>query len=140
MGRELLELELLAKNHLRSGLGLGRVAVIAERPAMRADLLLGIEVATIGAGIAQAMALGLAREGCNVVVHGRRPEHADATIAALKELGVETFAVGGDIGTEEGCAQIIAGVQDGPGQVDILYNNAGIMGPMMGLFDFTCPA
>ena len=37
-------------------------------------------------GIGQQIALGLAREGCDVVVHGRRAENAQATIAALEEL------------------------------------------------------
>jgi NAD(P)-dependent dehydrogenase (short-subunit alcohol dehydrogenase family) len=88
-------------------------------------------------GIGQQVALGLAREGCNVIVHGRRPENTQATLEALEELGVETLAVGGDIGTEEGCAQIVRGVEEGPGQVDILYNSAGIMGPITDLFGFT---
>jgi NAD(P)-dependent dehydrogenase (short-subunit alcohol dehydrogenase family) len=88
-------------------------------------------------GVGQQVALALAKEGCNVIVHGRKVENTQATMDMIKDLGVETLAVGGEVDTVEGCAQIIEGVENGPGAVDILYNNAGLTGPYGPLFERT---
>ena len=77
-------------------------------------------------GVGRQIALGLAQQGCNVILHGRELEHAQKTLALVTETGVKTYAVAGDLGTEEGIAAVIRGVQEGPGHVDILYNNAAV--------------
>jgi NAD(P)-dependent dehydrogenase (short-subunit alcohol dehydrogenase family) len=45
----------------------------------------------------------------------------------LEGYEVETSIVAGDIGADMGVSSIIQGVLDGPGYIDILYNNAAIM-------------
>jgi len=78
-------------------------------------------------GIGQQIALGLAAEGCNIVVHARTPEHTQATLALLSSHPVQTLAVAGELGNiteEEAFTQKI--IQD-IGHIDILYNNAAVM-------------
>jgi NAD(P)-dependent dehydrogenase (short-subunit alcohol dehydrogenase family) len=88
-------------------------------------------------GVGQQVALGLAKEGCNVIVHGRNIENTQGTMDLLRGQDVQAIAVSGDVGTEAGCAQIVEGVKSGPGQVDILYNNAAVSGGSGAFFEFT---
>jgi len=80
-------------------------------------------------GIGQQVALGLAQHGCNVVVHARKLASTEATLALLAPTGVETLAAAGDLATADGIAAVVAAVKDGPGHVDILYNNAAVSLP-----------
>ncbi|OIQ00054.1 MAG: short-chain dehydrogenase [Zetaproteobacteria bacterium CG2_30_46_52] len=78
-------------------------------------------------GIGQQIALGLAAEGCNIVVHASTLEHTQTTLALLSSYPVQTLAVAGELGNiaeEEAFTQKI--IQD-IGHIDILYNNAAVM-------------
>lgn len=77
-------------------------------------------------GIGQQIALGLARLGVQVVVHGRTREAAARTLQLLDEVGTPGLVVAGDLGTVEGVEAVIAQVNEAVGGVDILYNNAAI--------------
>jgi 3-oxoacyl-[acyl-carrier protein] reductase len=88
-------------------------------------------------GIGREIALGLARRGCNVIVHAREAAHLHEVLARLAELNVQTHAVSGDLATQEGVRSVIDGVAAGPNQVDILYNNAAIMIPPKSIYENT---
>lgn len=77
-------------------------------------------------GIGQQIAWGLAQRKCNLIVHGRSLENTRETVEKLKGLGVQTFAVAGTLDSPENVEALIRAVKSGPGQVDILYNNAAI--------------
>lgn len=88
-------------------------------------------------GIGQQIAWGLAKRKCNVIVHGRTVEHTEATMNGLKEYGVKAHVVAGELDTKEGIQAIIEGVRQGPGYVDILYNNAAIQSQYKPIWEFT---
>ncbi|MBC7805797.1 MAG: SDR family NAD(P)-dependent oxidoreductase, partial [Akkermansiaceae bacterium] len=75
-------------------------------------------------GIGQQIAVGLAKHGCRVIVHGRQLPNTVETLRLVQEVGVESFAVSGDLGSAAGIAEIISGVNERNVPVDILYNNA----------------
>lgn len=77
-------------------------------------------------GIGQQIALGLARQGCHVIVHGRTLAHTESTLQLLSDLGVQTAAVAGELAEESGVKSVIEGVAKLGHGVDILYNNAAI--------------
>jgi NAD(P)-dependent dehydrogenase (short-subunit alcohol dehydrogenase family) len=77
-------------------------------------------------GIGQQIALGLAQRKCNVIVHGRKIGNTTGTIERLKMFGVQTYAVAADLANPGEIEVLIDQVQDEPGVVDILYNNAAI--------------
>ena len=79
-------------------------------------------------GIGFAIAQGLAEAGATVVVNGRSRGAVDAAMAALATaaVGATIRGVAADLGTAEGCAELIAAEP----QTDILVNNVGIFGPM----------
>ena len=82
-------------------------------------------------GIGRQIAKGLARHGCDIVLHGRSLSHLDATAEEVAGLGVKVFKVAGELDRPEGIDAIVKGVNDGPGHIDILYNNAAIMSAWM---------
>jgi NAD(P)-dependent dehydrogenase (short-subunit alcohol dehydrogenase family) len=88
-------------------------------------------------GIGQQITLGLAQRGCNVVIHGRSLANTEATQNLLADYDVQTYVVAGNLATNEGIQAIIQGVVAGPGQVDILYNNAAIMNRFAPIFEVT---
>ena len=79
------------------------------------------------AGIGFAIALGLVREGAQVIVNGRTQARVDAALASIRQqvpqAKVEGVAL--DLGTAAGCEAIIRRVPT----VDILVNNLGIFEP-----------
>lgn len=84
-------------------------------------------------GLGRALAVGLARAGCAVAVHGRDPrtvERAAAQIAAAAADGhggaprVEPVAF--DVTDAEGVQVGVAAVEEALGPIEILVNNAGM--------------
>lgn len=78
-------------------------------------------------GVGQQIAKGLAAHGCNVIVHGRARGSCDKTIGMLEEFPVKTFAVCGELSDEAKVKDLISQVESLDLDVDILYNNAGLM-------------
>jgi NAD(P)-dependent dehydrogenase (short-subunit alcohol dehydrogenase family) len=79
------------------------------------------------AGIGFAAALGLAREGAEVVVNGRTQARAQAAAARIGEAvpGARIRAVAADLSSAEGCHALVLAVPE----LDILVNNVGIFEP-----------
>ena len=88
-------------------------------------------------GIGQQVARGLAERNCNLVVHGRKPENTAGTLELLSSCGVQVHSVSGDLSSREGVQAVIDGVRSGPGHVDILYNNAGVMSTWKPIWEVT---
>lgn len=88
-------------------------------------------------GIGKAIATALAARGANLILHGREPENLQETLAGLAGMDIQTHIVSGELATQEGIDAVIAGVKAGPGQVDILYNNAAINNVPTPIFEFT---
>lgn len=88
-------------------------------------------------GVGRQIAKGLAERKCNLVVHGRKAANTDATVEMLSGSGVQVHRVSGDLSTNEGVQSVIDGVRAGPGHVDILYNNAGVMSTWKPIWEVT---
>ena len=80
-------------------------------------------------GVGRQISLGLARAGCNVVLHSRLLESTATLAAELHELGVQTHQVAAELSdAAEVTSMLESLLQSGP-EIDILYNNAAIMTP-----------
>ena len=88
-----------------------------------------------GRGIGQAIALGLARAGADVVLLGR-PGSSEATAAAIREQGGTVEVVDLDV-SDLDAVERVGGELVGSRQVDVLVNNAGIT--EVGAFVRTAP-
>jgi len=88
-----------------------------------------------GSGIGRAVALGLLRAGYQVALAGRRADALDATVHAAEGRGADLLPVVTDISDAESVARLFAAVAERYGRLDLLFNNAGIGSPAIGLED-----
>jgi len=78
-----------------------------------------------GRGIGRAIALALAREGCQVAVADILPRSAESVAGEVEALGVKALAVPVDLTRGDEVRQAVADVLGQFGQLDILVNNVG---------------
>jgi NAD(P)-dependent dehydrogenase (short-subunit alcohol dehydrogenase family) len=76
------------------------------------------------AGIGWAIAAGLAAEGAEVILNGRTEARVEAALRRLRERQprARVGGIAADLGTAEGCAQLVRQLP----AVDVLVNNLGI--------------
>ncbi len=78
-------------------------------------------------GIGRATTLRLAEAGAHVIVNYlERDDEAAEVVDAARELGVEAFAVQGDVAASEDAAALAEIATHGFGHLDLLVANAGI--------------
>ena len=80
-------------------------------------------------GIGQQIALGLAAQGCHLILHGRTAQSCEDTLNLLKDHKISVFTVYGELSKEEEVHAVIQQVRALDVPVGILYNNAAIMSP-----------
>lgn len=79
-------------------------------------------------GTGAASAKTLAREGVHVIVHGRNRDRAEAVAAEIQAEGGKAAVVIGDLSTTDVAQQVAADALQSFGGIDILINNAGLIG------------
>ncbi len=80
-----------------------------------------------GSGIGKGIAAGLAAEGAQVVIAGRRAEVLNQTVREFTESGFKAIAIPTDITDEAQVIALFAGAAERFQRVDILVNNAGVV-------------
>jgi 3-oxoacyl-[acyl-carrier protein] reductase len=77
-------------------------------------------------GIGRAVAVGLAEQGCRVVVHYNRSEgEAREVVEGISASGGQAMLVGGDVADAGEVRRMVGEIEDRYGRLDILVNNAG---------------
>ncbi len=74
------------------------------------------------AGIGYAIALQLAREGAEVIVHGRNAERGTKAVKDIENAGGKARFVAADLSDPDNVRQLA----EQAGEVDVLVNNAGV--------------
>ncbi|MDD5301851.1 MAG: SDR family NAD(P)-dependent oxidoreductase [Elusimicrobia bacterium] len=82
-----------------------------------------------GQGIGRAAALAFAEEGARIAICGRNPENLGAVAAELRALGAKVVAESCDVTNEGQVSDFVAAVLKEFDAIDVLVNNAGILGP-----------
>src|SRR3990170_7430761 len=81
--------------------------------------------------VGRRIALALAREGCDLVVHYHRSQaEAEATVRELSEAGAPAVAVQADLSQPAGIDHLFGEVDRLRGRLDILINSAAILTPV----------
>ena len=77
-------------------------------------------------GIGYQAALFMARQGCNLVLHGRKEEHCRKVLQEVRSLGVEAYAVAAELSDFSQVEQMLAQIDEKGTQIDIVLNNASV--------------
>jgi NAD(P)-dependent dehydrogenase (short-subunit alcohol dehydrogenase family) len=90
------------------------------------DLSGRVAIVTGGSiGLGRQMAQGLAEAGANLVLCARKKERCEQTAEELKQLGVQTLALGCDVKNPDDVRNVAEQTSNTFGRIDILINNAG---------------
>jgi len=79
-----------------------------------------------GSGIGRAVAIGLASDGFDVVLAGRRVESLEET---ARSISTESLVVPTDVRSVEAVDTLFAATDARFGRLDLLFNNAGVGSP-----------
>ncbi|MBA2442095.1 MAG: 3-oxoacyl-ACP reductase FabG [Rubrobacter sp.] len=77
-------------------------------------------------GIGRAVSVGLAQQGCRLVVHyNRSKSEAQGVAEEIRLQGGESLLVQGDVADAEDVQRMVGEVREYYGRLDVLVNNAG---------------
>lgn len=91
-------------------------------------------------GIGRAIAAAYAREGARVFTCARHQENLDRAIAEIAAAGGVIAGCAGDVGSAQDIERIVRAAADRFGVIDVLVNNASILGPRVDIADYPLPA
>lgn len=86
-------------------------------------------------GIGQQVAIGMAKLGCNLVLHARKVSNLDQTKKLLEPFQIEIETVEGELADPRQIATLIESVKTTGKPIDILYNNAAIQNKWMSVWE-----
>ena len=90
-----------------------------------------------GSGIGRAAAILFAKEGAKVVGVDWASKDGEETFRMIEEAGSESIFIHADVSKTEDIKNLIKAAVDTYGKLDVLYNNAGILGELATTQDCT---
>lgn len=76
-------------------------------------------------GIGMAIAMSLAKEGCNLAICARNIERVDIVVKQLLGLGIEAIGIQADVTNATDISRVFSAIDSKWGSLHILVNNAG---------------
>jgi len=87
-------------------------------------------------GLGKALALAFAEAGAKLVVNSRSEESIAPIAQEAETLGAEVLAVAADISDGADARRLIDAAVDRFGGIDVLINNAGVLGPRVAIEEY----
>jgi NAD(P)-dependent dehydrogenase (short-subunit alcohol dehydrogenase family) len=87
-------------------------------------------------GLGRALALAFAREGARVVVNARSEESVRPIAEEVEGTGAEVLGVAADVSKNSDVERLIGESVERWGKIDVLVNNAGLLGPRVTIEDY----
>jgi NAD(P)-dependent dehydrogenase (short-subunit alcohol dehydrogenase family) len=87
-------------------------------------------------GLGRALALAFAREGARVVLNARSEDFIRPVAAEVEEAGAEVLAVAADVSKGADVERLVGEAVGRFGRIDVLVNNAGLLGPRVAIEEY----
>jgi NAD(P)-dependent dehydrogenase (short-subunit alcohol dehydrogenase family) len=87
-----------------------------------------------GRGLGRASSLEMAKEGASLVILSRTPSELRETAKTIRTSGADVISVKADVSTPRDIERVVDRAIKNFGKIDILMNNAAIIGPVNPLF------
>lgn len=87
-------------------------------------------------GLGKALALACADEGTKVVVNSRSEDSIRPIAEEVEQKGAEVLAVAADVSNAGEVEKLVSAAVERFGRIDVLVNNAGVLGPRVPIEDF----
>ncbi|MEJ7819689.1 MAG: SDR family NAD(P)-dependent oxidoreductase [Rubrobacteraceae bacterium] len=87
-------------------------------------------------GLGRALALAFAREGARLVVNSRSEESVRPVAQEAESAGAEVLAVAADVSGSADVERLVGDAVDQFGGIDVLVNNAGLLGPRVAIEEY----
>jgi NAD(P)-dependent dehydrogenase (short-subunit alcohol dehydrogenase family) len=87
-------------------------------------------------GLGRALALAFAREGARVVINSRSEETIRPVAEEAESLGAEVLALAADVSRSADGERLVSAAAERYGRIDVLVNNAGVLGPRVPIEEY----
>jgi NAD(P)-dependent dehydrogenase (short-subunit alcohol dehydrogenase family) len=87
-------------------------------------------------GLGRALALAYTKEGASLVVNSRSDEGIRPVAEEVEGLGAEVLAVAADVSRGEDARRLVDEAVGRFGGIDVLVNNAGLLGPRVAIEEY----
>lgn len=77
-------------------------------------------------GIGYLTAVFMAKQGCNLILHSRKPEHTQRILEEVRALGVEAYSVSAELTDLNAVQRMLEEIDHIGVDIDIVLNNAGL--------------
>jgi NAD(P)-dependent dehydrogenase (short-subunit alcohol dehydrogenase family) len=87
-------------------------------------------------GLGRALALAFGREGARVVINSRSEDTIRPVAEEAESLGAEVLALAADVSRSADGERLVSAVAERFGRIDVLVNNAGVLGPRVPIEEY----
>jgi NAD(P)-dependent dehydrogenase (short-subunit alcohol dehydrogenase family) len=87
-------------------------------------------------GLGRALALAYAKEGARVVINARSEESIRPVAGEVESSGAEVLALAADVSKSADVQRLVETAAERFGKIDVLVNNAGLLGPRVAIAEY----
>jgi NAD(P)-dependent dehydrogenase (short-subunit alcohol dehydrogenase family) len=87
-------------------------------------------------GLGRALALACAKEGANLVINSRSEDSLQPVVEEVQGAGSEVLSVAANVALETEVQKLVDGAVRRFGRIDVLINNAGLLGPRVAIQEY----
>jgi NAD(P)-dependent dehydrogenase (short-subunit alcohol dehydrogenase family) len=87
-------------------------------------------------GLGRALTLAYAEEGANLVITSRNADSLDPVAEEAEDAGVEVLAIPADVSRSTHVEKLVGTAVEQFDQIDVLVNNAGLLGPRVPIVEY----
>jgi NAD(P)-dependent dehydrogenase (short-subunit alcohol dehydrogenase family) len=87
-------------------------------------------------GLGRALALAYAKEGAQVVINSRSEEAIRPVAEEAESTGAEVLALAADVSKSADVEKMVGAAVERFGRIDVLVNNAGVLGPRVAIEEY----